>query len=116
MLKGIRLAALLAAGHPDTIEKFPDGTRTSADAAAAVGCAVAQIAKSKGVPVTALETGDEQVKVLAQASPKLAAISPRYPKNHGGRSGKNCIPITRARWKESSLPSEGSNTPTTPST
>ena len=39
-------AALLAGGHPDTIAAFPDGTRTAADAAAAVGCAVAQIAKS----------------------------------------------------------------------
>jgi prolyl-tRNA editing enzyme YbaK/EbsC (Cys-tRNA(Pro) deacylase) len=38
--------ALLAAGHPDTITAFPDGTRTAADAAAAVGCTVAQIAKS----------------------------------------------------------------------
>jgi prolyl-tRNA editing enzyme YbaK/EbsC (Cys-tRNA(Pro) deacylase) len=38
--------ALLAAGHPDTITVFPDGTRTAADAAAAVGCTVAQIAKS----------------------------------------------------------------------
>lgn len=39
-------AALLAASHPDTIEAFPDGTRSAADAAAAVGCEVAQIAKS----------------------------------------------------------------------
>ena len=39
-------AALAAAGHPDTITAFPDGTRTAADAAAAVGCNVAQIAKS----------------------------------------------------------------------
>lgn len=39
-------AALLAAGHPDTIESFPEGTRTAADAAAAVGCDVAQMAKS----------------------------------------------------------------------
>ena len=39
-------AALLAAGHPDTIMAFRDGTRTAADAAAAVGCTVAQIAKS----------------------------------------------------------------------
>ena len=39
-------AALLAAGHPDTITEFPAGTRTAADAAAAVGCEVAQIAKS----------------------------------------------------------------------
>jgi prolyl-tRNA editing enzyme YbaK/EbsC (Cys-tRNA(Pro) deacylase) len=39
-------AALLAAGHPDTITAFPAGTRTAADAATAVGCTVAQIAKS----------------------------------------------------------------------
>lgn len=39
-------AALLAAGHDDTIAAFPDGTRSAADAAAAVGCDVAQIAKS----------------------------------------------------------------------
>lgn len=39
-------AALLAAGHPDTISRFPEGTRTAADAAAAIGCSVAQIAKS----------------------------------------------------------------------
>lgn len=39
-------AVLLAAGHPDTIQVFPEGTRSAADAAAAVGCEVAQIAKS----------------------------------------------------------------------
>lgn len=39
-------AALLAAGHPDTIIAFPSGTRTAADAAVAIGCEVAQIAKS----------------------------------------------------------------------
>jgi prolyl-tRNA editing enzyme YbaK/EbsC (Cys-tRNA(Pro) deacylase) len=39
-------AALRAASHPDTITEFPSGTRTAADAAAAVGCTVAQIAKS----------------------------------------------------------------------
>ena len=39
-------AALRAAGHPDAIEAFPAGTRTAADAAAAIGCTVAQIAKS----------------------------------------------------------------------
>lgn len=39
-------AALLAAGHPDTITQFPASTRTAADAAATVGCSVAQIAKS----------------------------------------------------------------------
>ncbi|WP_270936056.1 YbaK/EbsC family protein [Falsiroseomonas oryzae] len=39
-------AALVAAGHPDSVRAFPEGTRSAADAAAAVGCAVAQIAKS----------------------------------------------------------------------
>ncbi len=39
-------AALVAAGHPDSIAAFPAGTRTAEDAAAAVGCTVAQIAKS----------------------------------------------------------------------
>ena len=39
-------SALAAAGHPDTITEFPASTRTAADAAAAVGCTVAQIAKS----------------------------------------------------------------------
>src|SRR3546814_3328498 len=38
--------ALLAAGHADSIAEFPAGTRTAEDAAASVGCSVAQIAKS----------------------------------------------------------------------
>ena len=39
-------AALAAQGHADTVQAFPEGTRSAADAAAAVGCEVAQIAKS----------------------------------------------------------------------
>jgi len=38
--------ALTAAGHTLETREFDAGTRTSADAAAAIGCAVAQIAKS----------------------------------------------------------------------
>jgi len=53
-------AALLCAGHDDTIAEFPDGTRTAADAAAAVGCTVAQIAKS-----IVLRAGDSVVLVIA---------------------------------------------------
>ncbi len=52
--------ALLSAGHADTIAEFPDGTRTAADAAAAVGCTVAQIAKS-----IVLRAGDQVVLVIA---------------------------------------------------
>ena len=38
--------ALDALGHPGRVREFPTGTRTVADAAAAIGCTVAQIAKS----------------------------------------------------------------------
>src|SRR5215471_5431842 len=38
--------ALASLGHPAEIREFSDTTRTSADAAAAIGCTVAQIAKS----------------------------------------------------------------------
>lgn len=53
-------AALLSARHADTIAEFPDGTRTAADAAAAVGCTVAQIAKS-----IVLRAGGQVVLVIA---------------------------------------------------
>ncbi len=39
-------AALAACGHPDTIQDVPETARTSAGAAEAIGCTVAQIAKS----------------------------------------------------------------------
>jgi prolyl-tRNA editing enzyme YbaK/EbsC (Cys-tRNA(Pro) deacylase) len=53
-------AALLAAGHPDTIVEVPASARTAADAAATVGCDVAQIVKS-----LIFRTGDQPVLVLA---------------------------------------------------
>jgi prolyl-tRNA editing enzyme YbaK/EbsC (Cys-tRNA(Pro) deacylase) len=53
-------AALVAAGHPDTIAEFPAGTRTAADAAAAIGCSVAQIAKS-----IVFRAADQPVLVVA---------------------------------------------------
>jgi prolyl-tRNA editing enzyme YbaK/EbsC (Cys-tRNA(Pro) deacylase) len=52
-------AALQKAGHPDTIEAFPNGTRTAQDAAAAVGCTVAQIAKS-----IILRAGEQVILVM----------------------------------------------------
>jgi prolyl-tRNA editing enzyme YbaK/EbsC (Cys-tRNA(Pro) deacylase) len=52
--------ALLAAGHPDTITEFPATTRTAADAAAAIGCTVAQIAKS-----IVFRAGDRAALVIA---------------------------------------------------
>jgi prolyl-tRNA editing enzyme YbaK/EbsC (Cys-tRNA(Pro) deacylase) len=61
-------AALLAAGHADTIAAFPDGTRTSADAAAAVGCDVARIAKSM-----VFRAGERVVLVIASGANRVDA-------------------------------------------
>jgi prolyl-tRNA editing enzyme YbaK/EbsC (Cys-tRNA(Pro) deacylase) len=65
-------AALAAAGHADTISEFPEGTRTSQDAANAVGCTVAQIAKS-----IVLRAGEQVVLVVASGPNRvdLAKIS-----------------------------------------
>lgn len=59
-------AALLAAGHPDTIQAFPEGTRSAADAAAAVGCDVAQIAKS-----IVFRAGPRAVLVIASGANRV---------------------------------------------
>ena len=53
-------AALVKAGHADTISEFPEGTRTAQDAANAAGCTVAQIAKS-----IVLRAGEQVVLVVA---------------------------------------------------
>src|SRR5437016_6321024 len=53
-------AALRAASHADTVAQFPAGTRTAADAAAAIGCSVAQIAKS-----IVFRAGDRAAVVIA---------------------------------------------------
>lgn len=61
------------AGVQVDVREFPDGTRTAADAAAAIGCEVAQIVKSlvfmaDGQAVLALTSGANRVD-----EPKLAA-------------------------------------------
>ena len=58
--------ALLAAGHPDTIREFPAGTRSAADAAAAIGCDVAQIAKS-----VVFRAGDRAALVIASGANRV---------------------------------------------
>ena len=58
--------ALLAAGHPDTIAEFPATTRTAADAAAAIGCTVAQIAKS-----IVFRAGDRAAVVIASGANRV---------------------------------------------
>ncbi len=59
-------AAARAAGFEPDIGRFPDGTRTAADAAAAVGCELAQIVKSlvfvaDDDPVLVLTAGSNRV-------------------------------------------------------
>jgi prolyl-tRNA editing enzyme YbaK/EbsC (Cys-tRNA(Pro) deacylase) len=60
------VAAARLAGLEITVERFPQGTRTAADAAQAVGCEVAQIVKSlvfmaDGEAVVALVSGANRV-------------------------------------------------------
>lgn len=61
-------AALAAVGLADVIVEFPAGTRTSADAAAAVGCTVAQIAKSM-----VFRAGDRAVVVITSGANRVDA-------------------------------------------
>ena len=67
--------AALAAGLEIDIERFPEGTRTAADAARAVGCEVGQIVKSLvfmagDAPILALVSGANRVDLdkLARAA------------------------------------------------
>jgi prolyl-tRNA editing enzyme YbaK/EbsC (Cys-tRNA(Pro) deacylase) len=59
-------AALVAAGHADSVQAFPEGTRSAADAAAAVGCQVAQIAKS-----IIFRAGEGAVLVIASGANRV---------------------------------------------
>ena len=59
-------AALAAKGHDDTVQAFPEGTRSAADAAAAVGCEVAQIAKS-----IVFRGGERVVLVIASGANRV---------------------------------------------
>ncbi|MGI4941474.1 MAG: YbaK/EbsC family protein [Janthinobacterium lividum] len=65
----VRLA-LERAGHPNTILAYPAGTRTAADAAAAIGCEVAQIAKSIVFRVH-LPAGDRAAVVVTSGANRV---------------------------------------------
>jgi len=78
-------AALITSGHADTIMAFPEGTRTAQDAANAVGCEVAQIAKS-----IVLRAGERVVLVIASGAnrvdtKKIAALIGQPVKPADGR-------------------------------
>lgn len=77
-------AALLAAAHDDTITTFPEGTHTSADAAAAIGCSVAQIAKSivfksEAGPVLVVASGVDRIDRKKVAAALGAPVKPADP-------------------------------------
>ena len=59
-------AALAAAGLPDTVIEVPDSAHTAAEAAAALGCDVAQIAKS-----IVFRSGDRPVVVIASGANRV---------------------------------------------
>lgn len=58
--------ALAASHHADSIAAFPAGTHSAVDAAAAVGCSVAQIAKS-----IVFRAGDDAVLVIASGANRI---------------------------------------------
>ena len=73
--------ALVAAGQADTIRAFPEGTRSAADAARAVGCTVAQIVKTLvfragDEPVLLLVSGVNRVDVQKASAVFGAALAP----------------------------------------
>ena len=76
-------AAVVEAGRPRgldlDIREFPDGTRTAADAARAVGCQVEQIVKSlvfvaDSEPVLVLTSGGNRVDVVKVGKERSAAV------------------------------------------
>lgn len=79
-------AILHAAGLADVIREFPAGTATAADAAAALGCDVAAIAKSivfraGARPVLAIASGANRVskaKLATLIGEKLAPAGPDF--------------------------------------
>jgi prolyl-tRNA editing enzyme YbaK/EbsC (Cys-tRNA(Pro) deacylase) len=79
-------AALVAAGHPDTIVEFSAGTGTAGDAATAVGCTVGQIAKSivfrcDARPMVVITSGANRVdpaRVEAMLATKLGRAAPEW--------------------------------------
>jgi prolyl-tRNA editing enzyme YbaK/EbsC (Cys-tRNA(Pro) deacylase) len=73
------LAAAANASLPIEVQRFPEGTRTAADAARAVGCDVAQIVKSlvfmaDGEPVLALLSGADRLDPALLASVMGATV------------------------------------------
>ena len=78
--------ALVAAGARADIVEFPEGTKTSADAAAAIGTTLAQIAKTlvflaDGAPIVVIASGAGRVSEerLGQAIGRLEHLRKHGP-------------------------------------
>ena len=99
-------AALRRAGHADTISMFPAGTRTAEDAARAVGCAVAQIAKSlvfraegSGRPVLVIASGANRIdlaKVAAAVGMPIERADGRWVRETTGFAIGGVAPVGHA--------------------
>ena len=99
--------ALVARGFANTIVELPDSTRTAADAAAAIGCEVAQIVKSlvfrgrrSGAAVLVATSGTNRVderKVKALLDEDLERASADFVREQTGFAIGGVPPIGHAR-------------------
>jgi len=97
--------ALRAAGLSNEVRELPDSTRSSAEAASALGCAVAQIAKSvifrsgSGRPVLVVASGANRVderKVEALLGDRLLRADADYVRERTGFTIGGVAPIAHA--------------------
>ena len=100
----LRVQAVLGDGF--TVLEFDAGTRTAADAAAAIGCTVAEIAKSllfrakeSGRPVLVVASGVNRVdekKVAAVIGEKIARADAEYVREKTGFAIGGVPPVGHA--------------------
>jgi prolyl-tRNA editing enzyme YbaK/EbsC (Cys-tRNA(Pro) deacylase) len=97
--------ALRAAGLSNEVRELPDSTRSSAEAASALGCSVAQIAKSvvfrsgSGRPVLVVASGANRVderKVEALLGDRLLRADAGYVRERTGFAIGGVAPIAHA--------------------
>ncbi|NMG31250.1 YbaK/EbsC family protein [Aromatoleum evansii] len=104
----LRTAQLLAEAGVDTrVVEFEQPTRTSAEAAAAIGCTVAEIAKSivfrgkeSGQAVVVVASGDNRVseaKVAAQVGEALARADADFVRSATGYAIGGVAPLGHAQ-------------------
>ncbi len=99
-------AALAAAGIEPELREFPQGTRTAADAAAAIGCEVGQICKSlvfrvepQGAPLLVITSGANRVdegRVGALVGGTLGKADADFVREHTGYAIGGVPPLGHA--------------------